>query len=192
MAPGIDMVWSRLTDLGDSSLLLPAAALLAWLLHCQRESSLAWRWAVSFCGLGLLIALSKLAWMGWQYGVPALDFHGFSGHTGLSCAFWAVALFAAASEERWRLPGLLAGLGLGAVIGVSRVVLGAHSVSEVIGGFVLGSCVAVWVCARSQGRPLALSRGAVGSAGVTLLGLGMLERAPTHQWLLQLVHHLRA
>ena len=69
--------WVGLTDFGDSAAMLPAAALIALWLAAGR----AWRRMVlgccGFAVLSLLVALSKLAFLGWGIGQSeAIDFTG--------------------------------------------------------------------------------------------------------------------
>lgn len=133
--------WHAFTWLGDSGLLLPGGLfVLLWLALGRRTRYSAWLWVLCFGGCGLVVLLSKLAFLGWGIGNAACDFTGFSGHTALSSCFWPVALWLLASRggHRLRVGAAFAGWLLGAAIGVSRLVLDAHSVSEVVAGCLLG------------------------------------------------------
>ncbi|MFT4267574.1 MAG: phosphatase PAP2 family protein [Xenophilus sp.] len=148
--------WHLFTWLGDSALLLPCAALAAlWLLVPRATRPDGWLWALCFGATGLLVALTKALFLGWGIGSAALDFTGISGHTALSTCFWPVALWLAGSRGTHRLRVGLAAAGwlLGAMIGVSRLALHAHSLSEVAAGFLLGGSASLLFLVRQRRWP---------------------------------------
>ncbi|WP_304305467.1 phosphatase PAP2 family protein [Pseudacidovorax intermedius] len=133
--------WHALTWLGDSSLMMPMAlAITAWLGWARRTRPVMWLWLLCVGAAGATVVAGKLAFMGWGLGIAAIDFTGFSGHTTLSATLWPVALWLAVSSfaHRWRVAAAFAGWALGMAIGYSRLALDAHSVSEVVSGFLLG------------------------------------------------------
>ena len=142
--------------MGDSGLLLPCAALIAiWLGVAPRTRNGAMRWVIIF-GLGSSIVLaSKLAFLGWGIGSARLDFTGVSGHTMLATSIWPVAFWLRAS--RWghapRVAFAITGWMLAFLIGISRLVLEAHSISEVLAGYVMGGIVSVTFLAIQHNRP---------------------------------------
>lgn len=150
------MSWHEFTWLGDSGLLLPAALLIALWLTVSRST---WPGALLWClvfGFGsALVLLSKLAFMGWGIGSARLDFTGISGHTMMSASIWPVALWLMAS--RWghgaRVAMACAGWLLALGVGLSRLVLQAHSISEVLAGYTLGVAVSGVFLAVQHGRP---------------------------------------
>ena len=135
---------------------MPCAALIAvWLGVSPRTRNGAIRWVVIF-GLGSSIVFaSKLAFLGWGIGNARLDFTGVSGHTMLATSIWPVALWLMAS--RWghapRVAFAIGGWLLAFVIGVSRLVLEAHSISEVLAGYLMGGIVSVTFLAIQHNRP---------------------------------------
>ena len=136
--------WHAFTWLGDSGLLLPVAALLPLLLlRTPSGRRTALEWCLAF-GLGsVLIAASKLAFMGWGIGSARLNFTGISGHTAIATSVWSMVFWVttAGRSPRARTLAVVAGCALGACIGLSRLAIHAHSVSEVVAGFVLGVAV---------------------------------------------------
>ena len=147
------MFWHGVTRAGEVGILLPAALLAAWLLVLRRDDGrTAVIWLASL-GLGVLITLaSKLAFLGWGLGWAALNFSGVSGHAMMATAVYPV-LFAVlipvkSAVGRWCTVG--AGMTLAVLVSVSRIVVGAHSSSEVIAGLAIGGVVTAIVL--SNGR----------------------------------------
>jgi membrane-associated phospholipid phosphatase len=136
--------WHLFTRLGESQILLPAAALLVLsLLRQPGGRVLAQRWLLGLCCAVALTTTTKLAFIGWGIGSAALDFTGISGHAMFAAAIHPL-LFGAllpASRPQARRFAVAAGVLLAALVAVSRVVVDAHSVSESVAGFVLGSAV---------------------------------------------------
>ena len=136
--------WHAFTWLGDSGLMLPMAALIAvWLGLAERTRHTALLWVLLFGAGSALILASKLAFMGWGIGSARFNFTGFSGHTAISASVWPVALWLVSSRApHWqRVALVLLGWALAAAIGLSRLALMAHSVSEVAAGLLLGIAV---------------------------------------------------
>lgn len=136
--------WATVTWFGDSGFLLPVALWISvWLGVRDATRPSAWRWALLF-GLGCcVIAVSKIAFLGWGIGIALINFTGFSGHTALSASVWPVACWLAASQQvhRVRVAAASFGLMFAVFIGASRLALYAHSKSEVAAGFALGIAV---------------------------------------------------
>ncbi|WP_437612275.1 phosphatase PAP2 family protein [Erwinia sp. V71] len=135
------MSWRTLTYFGDSMLLIPTAVIIALVMPWKNDNRHAvWYWLLAFGLAGITVSLSKIAFMGFGIGSVRFNFTGFSGHSAMSATLWPVIL--------WLLSGRLAplwrGLALGVgyliplLVGFSRLVLNAHSASEVISGLLLG------------------------------------------------------
>ena len=125
-----------LTDFGDLAVLVPlAAAMLIWLLRYFSRAAPRWAFALGLC-VGLT-ALLKIAFYGCP---PAGDMHSPSGHASFSTlvngAFTLVAATAWPGPRRVLVIG--GGAGLILAIGVSRLLLDAHSVAEVGLGLIIG------------------------------------------------------
>ena len=148
--------WHYFTWLGDSALMLPAAALIAlWLIASEKTRPTGVLWMLFFGAGSAMVLGSKLAFLGWGIGSVRLNFTGFSGHTALAASIWPVALWLVTSRapHRWRLVAVWLGWALAGAIGVSRLALYAHSMSEVIGGFVIGVAVSASFLAAQHRRP---------------------------------------
>jgi membrane-associated phospholipid phosphatase len=181
--------WAILSQLGDSRLLLPTAAVLvaagAW-----RRYAWARRWALALFAVGLIVLTSKLAFLGWGIGIARLDFTGFSGHAAISAIVWPVVLwllFDSGQRGRW---GAAVGLMLAIAIAYSRLPLNAHSWSEVISGFVLGAAGTV-ITISGSGSSQRLHCGWV--AGALLAGACVpiaIPQVHTHQMVVRLAKAL--
>jgi len=133
--------WRALSLLGDSRLLLPAAATLMLLGYLDGTSPYRrWSWALG--AVGATVLTSKLAFLGLGIGLTTPQFTGFSGHAAFSAAVWPV-LLASATSRQPRV-GAVSGLILAALVAASRPPLHTHSWTEVITGWLLGALAAAW------------------------------------------------
>ena len=185
--------WVGLTDFGDSAAMLPAAALIAaWLAAGQ-----AWRRAALWCGgfalLSLAVALSKLAILGWGIGSETLDFTGISGHTALAVSIFSVGAAVSLSDRhralRWG--GVVLGALIGVAIGLSRLALHVHSVSEVVAGAALGAALsAIYFYGTAHANAAKLYPAMLGGMLLLILATIHGERAPTQDFLTRMALNL--
>jgi membrane-associated phospholipid phosphatase len=150
--------WNFVNRLGEAQLLLPTALALAGWLALTGERRAAAVWLTLFgLAFGLTMA-SKIAFIGWGVGSAWLNFTGVSGHAMHSAAVLPLLLRCAAGARPpgVRVLALALGLALAALIAVSRVVIGAHSMSESVAGFALGSAASMLTVALHAvpARPL--------------------------------------
>ncbi|WP_459904694.1 phosphatase PAP2 family protein [Caballeronia sp. HLA56] len=186
--------WFFVTAFGSVGVMAPLAVVVAaWLAVGYR-----WKYACAWLGLlGVasgLVALSKIAFIGWGIGVRDLDFTGISGHALMSTAVLPVALFVAALSMRasLRVTAIVLGLVIGVMVGVSRVVLNAHSISEVVAGGLLGAVVAVaFACIawRAQAAKTLLPGPVAASLAAVVIALHGVP-VPTQQWITQIALEL--
>ena len=178
--------WHHLTDLGSLNVTAPiAVAIAAWLgvAHCVR---LAASWTAIFLAAMSLVVASKLAFLGWGIGVQSLDFAGLSGHAARAAAVFPVALglLLHRQSSRLRNQGVLAGALIGVAVAVSRVVVGAHSVSEAASGCLLGLAAALLFIDRARSansfRPGPIL---VAITLSLMLLLPKIDPRMSHQWL---------
>ncbi len=178
--------WLSITALGSVGVMIPLAlAVAAWLaLGYPRRYAVYWLFLlVAASGM---VFLTKIAFLGWGIGYKQWDFTGISGHAMVSSAVLPVALFVACLPARSWLRGLGAAVGvlIGVVVGVSRILLHAHSASEVIAGCALGAGAALLFVAfawraeagKLSPAPVALSLALV---AVALHGVPV----PTQRWI---------
>lgn len=124
-----------LTDFADQAVILPLVLAIAVALAVQgwRRGALVWLGVVGTTFLAVLIF--KLVFLSCMPVFGPLDIYSPSGHTA---AATVVAGGLAAVLTRRRSSMLPAAIAAAALIGVSRLVLGLHSLPEVCIGAVLG------------------------------------------------------
>jgi PAP2 superfamily len=144
MADSASPFWSIVTRFGEAQILLPLAlglALLMWQRGASKRLALGWLgWIAVVAGI---TTASKLAFIGWGVGSADLDFTGISGHAMFAGAIYPVLmrLLPGGSSQRatlWRSLGVTGGVMLAALVAISRVMVHAHSLSEVLAGLALG------------------------------------------------------
>ena len=156
-----------ITDFADQAVLLPLVATVTLVLLLQRRWRLAGAWATAIvCVLGTLLVL-KLATFACGWRVPLLgpggiDLRSPSGHTGAAAVTFGGLAGLAAARSRFgvRMAVVIAAAAAGLVIGITRVLLGAHSVAEVVLAFGIGMAGAglfAWLAGRETNAPLGVA-----------------------------------
>ena len=178
-------LWYLITSLGGAGVTLPLAIAIALWLALGYTWRIAAGWLVLLGAAIGVVTITKLAFLGWGVGVRELDFTGLSGHAVLSTAVYPVALFLMLLPARptLRCLGVALGLAAGIVVGLSRVVVEAHSPSEAITGCIVGAVTALmfvrWAWDAEPGRlsamPVAVS---LLTLTVALHGVHL----PTQRW----------
>jgi len=161
------LFWLAVTRLGEAQILLPAfLAGALWLAlarpagargraaegnahahdHPARRSAL--RWVAGITAATTVTTTSKIAFLGFGYGVAAIDFTGFSGH---SMYAWSILPVLGAIGAGRR--GVAVGVVLAVLVTCSRVSLGAHSWSEALAGMALGIGASAWTLADYLAHP---------------------------------------
>jgi hypothetical protein len=137
--------WKLIIDIGHTSVMLPVAAAIAGWLLAGRAAKMAIAWCLMF-GAGLsLVAMSKIAFLGWETSIPALQFKALSGHALCSTAVLPVLFFVMLQEASvsWRTAGVAFGILVSIGLGVLLVHFRFHAASEVIASFVLGISISL-------------------------------------------------
>ncbi len=178
--------WMKITSLGDTVVMMPAAAaIVVWLVVGR-----AWRMAMWWSGLftlGLvLVAATKIAFIGWGIGIRSLDFTGISGHAMRATAVIPVIfyLMLQKSPSAMRAMGIGFGILLGILISFSRIEVHAHSISEAMTGCMLGALIGLgfmWISAPLR-KPW-LSQWLIALSLLTLFPASNAKPAPTQRWM---------
>lgn len=182
--PTVSPAWFAITRLGEAPLALPATLVaIAWQARRLRVANragadgvdlrpAAQRWAIALAAAIALTTLTKLAFIGWGLGHAPTDFTGISGHTVFAAASYPLLLRLVVAGRGDGVDRLAwaAGVALAAVVAVSRVVVGAHSGSEVIAGLALGTAVSALAWA---GWPLGRAAPSCALPAVLLLWLAL-------------------
>ncbi|MBI3526288.1 MAG: phosphatase PAP2 family protein [Betaproteobacteria bacterium] len=135
--------WQIITHLGSLSLMTPAVAVAATCLWRSGHQAAVRIWLPALALAATITLATKILFLGWGIGIAALDFTGISGHTLLATSVLPVIFGWLFAQDRDRvLPaGAVFGFLIGAIVGLTRVLLGAHSVSEVVIAWLIGSAV---------------------------------------------------
>lgn len=178
--------WLEITRFGDLVVTAPAAAAITvWLAMGRAWRLAAWWWILFIGGMALVVA-TKIAFIGWGLGIRPLDFTGISGHAMRATAVYPVLFYLALLHPTpWlRMLSIAAGLSVAILIDISRVLVHAHSISEVVAGFLLGGLISVIFLrgvASIKALPVAHWVLAAGLLGV-ILSASSLKPAPTERW----------
>lgn len=137
--------WMKIVHLGDTAIMIPAAAAVLAYLITGRAWRMAWWWCLLF-SLGIsLVAATKIAFLGWGSGIRSVDFKALSGHATSTTAVIPVIfyLFLQRSPPIMRAFGVLLGIVFGVLMGILLVVLNEHSASEAAAGCIVGGVVSL-------------------------------------------------
>jgi hypothetical protein len=170
--------WLTLMHLGDITLTLPAAVgLAAWLLACR-----AWRsaacWSLCYALAIMLVGASKIAFLGWGTGFPALGFKAISGHATGATALFPTLFYLLVHGEEPALRRAAAGVGLllGALVAAMLVAASEHTVAEAAAGWVTGAVVSLTAIRYAQTQPFPRSMHSLGYAVIAFIGTAWLMK----------------
>ncbi|MEM5343035.1 phosphatase PAP2 family protein [Paraburkholderia azotifigens] len=179
-------LWYLITNFGGAGLTLPLAFAIALWLAVGYSWRLAAAWLFLLGVAVALVTATKIAFLGWGIGVRVWDFTGLSGHAMFATAVFPVAAFLVllSAPPAMRIAGVTLALLGGATVGLSRVIIEAHSPSEAITGCIVGALTALvfvriaWNATPPGRLPVAP---VVVSLMVIMLGLHKLH-LPTQRW----------
>lgn len=177
--------WAAFTKLADTNFTMPLAALLAAWLAAARTWKPFLLWCLLF-GFGiLLVVATKLAYIGWGVSIAALDFTGISGHAMRATAIAPALIYLLLQKQSAQIQaiGLVAGIGFGIAIGISRLAIQVHSVSEVVSGCILGAAISLLFAWLLRYTTIVFDRKLLLIAMFALLPVLTLQPAPTESWL---------
>jgi membrane-associated phospholipid phosphatase len=185
----LSLAWRFITRLGEAQLLLPPLALvLAWFRWRLGARAVVLAWTGAIAVAAFITTVTKVAFLGWGIGSAALDFTGISGHAMFAAAVMPVlAAAAVATTPRAQRVALAGAYALAVVVALSRVLVGAHSVSESVIGLALGSAASAWALKRTTVPHSHMPKLLI---LITLLWLSLgtagAPPSPTHGWVTRL------
>jgi membrane-associated phospholipid phosphatase len=187
--------WQAITDVGDAAIMLPVAAVvITWLALGRAWKAALLCGAVVVGGMGLVM-VSKLGYVVWGLGLPRFNFFVISGHAMLATLVLMLTshFLAGKAPRAVRWPVVLLAMCTGALVALSRVMVKAHPMSEVVVGFVLGALLGLLIirCATAI-RP---SRLLPWHLGVALLPVVMLtygQQMPSNRLIIELARKIVA
>jgi membrane-associated phospholipid phosphatase len=152
----------RLTDFADQAVILPVFALAGLgLAACgRRQAAFAWFMVIPVV-FGLVLA-GKLFTYSCASLIPAgWGLHSPSGHTASAAVVYGglTALLVPSRHPRW--VAVIAATGFAIAIGLSRIALGVHTVTDVMVGAPLGITGAYALVRFAGPRPLNVRRATV-------------------------------
>jgi len=178
-------LWRVITHLGAGGILMPLLAVTAIGLWQSNQKAVVRIWLLAITLAVMLTMATKVLFFGWGYGIALLNFTGLSGHTLLATSVFPVLFswLGASMQWRYRRAGAVFGLILGVVIGMSRVVLMAHSTSEVVAAWFVGAAVSL-ISLEAMKEPTQCVWFARFAPLVLLLALATTTSnyLPTHDW----------
>jgi hypothetical protein len=129
--------------------------------------------------------ISKIIFLGWGVGIAAFDFTGISGHALLATSVFPI-LFGwviSPSVGKFRYTGEFVGLLLALLVGLSRIAIGAHSLSEVVAGWFLGLIVSgVTYSAIKHPTKIPYYFRLIPLSFLLMINLTSINYLPSHDW----------
>lgn len=173
--PWADSAFVAITELGDSFVNISLACAVLVILLVRRCYRTAGFWALTVTG-----GLGGVQLLKWTIHLPrpVAIYHGASaygfpsGHSTMSVVLYGflAILLARRLVGAWRWVLFSSVMLIAFVIGVSRLYLGAHWLSDVLGGYFIGaSCAAVMGIAYLKGADEIIPRRLLGAAVVLVL-----------------------
>lgn len=185
--PAGDAVMIALTELGDAEVTLPLiAVVLGWLLWSRSWRAAAYWLATVAFSFGLTLALKA----GFQLPRPTFVYEGLSrfafpsGHAAMSVVIYGFlgVLIGRGASSRARLALASSAILLVSLIAFSRLYLGAHWLSDVLGGLAFGTAWVALLAIAYLRRPAAAAptRGLAAAALATLVMAGVWHVSARH------------
>lgn len=180
--------WFLLSIIGDSIITIPIAATLTVWLCVSREWKMAALWCVLSGVAMTIVVATKIMFVGWGIGIESLDFTGISGHATRAAMVYPVLGYYALQRAPRQINGFSVWLGfaLSVLVSVSRVMVNAHSGSEIVAGQLLGSAMALIYISSMKNHVVLTSRRWLLACSLALLFVSPAmkpmptERAVTH------------
>lgn len=152
--------WYLITSIGSVVITMSITMTIAIWMLAGREWKMPLQWCFLF-GLSMILVLaSKIAFIGWGIGSEEWDFTGISGHATRAAAVFPILFYFGLQRAPRKINSLsvYSGVLLGLMITVSRVKVHAHSESEIVAGWLLGSAVSGAFLYLAHSKAVLISR----------------------------------
>ena len=182
-------IWQHVTRLGSASLLFPIITLTVVVLWRSNQQLAVRIFIPALITVITMTLISKIMFLGWGIGIASIDFTGISGHTVLATAVLPIlcSWIISPSHGRFRYLGEFIGLLLALDVGLSRIILGAHSSSEVFAGWIFGLIVC-GITLNALKRPIQIPNyfRYIAFSFIFMINLSTTNYLPTHDWEIKL------
>jgi hypothetical protein len=164
-----------------------AGAAIAWLI-VARAYRLAAYWFIAAGGALMIVATSKIIYLGWGVHFAPIDFKAASGHAAGAAAVLPIVLYLVAScygrtEEHVALFG---GWLISIAVACALVMNDEHSASEALAGWSVGALASActWLKMREANIPVSIE--GVGAAlATTILLSACMQVVPLGWWMIK-------
>lgn len=143
--------WVLIVHLGGASLTMPLAGMIALRLAYLGLWKRACYWLLSLVAGVAVILAGKLAFAFGGWSLPSVSVYSVSGHAMLTASVYPVlgAMLGSARGRQRAGYGLLAGVGVAALVATALVVGRYHTMAETLVGLAVGLTVA-WINIHSS------------------------------------------
>jgi len=123
-----------IVDIGHTAIMIPLAGTIAAWLVTNREWKIAFCWCLMFAFGLSIVALSKIAFLGWGLEMQFMDFKALSGHAFRATVVLPTLFYIALQDAsmRWRRVGLLLGVLVSITVALLLIIFNFHTPSEVV------------------------------------------------------------
>jgi membrane-associated phospholipid phosphatase len=180
-------IWEFLTDFGDSAITVPLALLTFAFLIVIGQRSLAIGWGIAILGCAIAVGALKILFAPCDHRLAFAALVSPSGHAAMTTVVYGslTLLLGSSLPRAFRVTLDVAAALFVVAIAVSRFVLGAHDVSEVMVGLIIG------LAALAGFRRFLLAQGPVVLPVLSLAGAATVVIAVFHGIRLPIEHAVR-
>jgi hypothetical protein len=184
--------WTKIIHVGDTAIMIPAAAAIMAYLVTGRAWRMAWLWCLLF-SLGIsLVAATKIAFLGWGSGIHSVNFKALSGHATSTTAVIPVIFYLLLQRfpPIIRTCGILLGIVFGVVMGILLVMLHEHSASEAAAGCVIGGIISIGFIWLSDTLPSSPNPWLIPISVLAFLAVWYAELSSIEYWMVRVALYL--
>ena len=138
-----------ITWLGNWQIIVPITIIASWIFFSYKlQCYIIPFWITMISGIGTTFLLKLLVARPRPLDALILesDYSFPSGHATIAVTFYGFLFYILSqhADKKWRNILLLCGIILILMVGLSRLYLGVHYVSDVVAGYLVGTCALIW------------------------------------------------